>query len=367
MGRHHSAPRRATHRRVRVYDSLRSAHLERMRELQPATIVYRAENYDFEPALTVGLDLVRVSGLRQLVGVLVRSDVRELEINEPLMLSAMKSSLVSVATVRAVGTVRGRRVRVATYAIENARVLSSASRRLRTPLRRLAYAVAARVVLGQVDRIVFGTPAAREVYLEVTPRPRSSGTLIPAISVACGCVESAEQPRSPVLLFLGTLDHRKGVAHVLDVWPRAAAAVPGARLVIVGQGSLEDRARDLATSREDVTLVIDPPREEVHARLRQARALVLWSQPADTWREQVGLPLVEGLAHGCEVIASDETGIAPWLTEHGHRVVPVSEGEAALLEAVVGALRSTRRPAQIRADLPGEDGRLAADRWMWSG
>lgn len=357
---------RLRHRRVRVYESLRTAHLERARELEPASLVFFGHNYDFDPELAEGLDLVPVSGTGELGRLLLHEDVRELEINEPLMLMAVKHSLVAVLAARVSGALRGRRVRIATYAIENARPLSAPSRRLRTPWRRWAYRAAVRVVLGQVDRIAFGTSAAMTVYRELVPRPRSRGQLVPAVSTACSCLEGELGARPPVLLFVGTFDERKGLRPVLEVWPEVAAAVPGARLVVVGQGELEERVRRLVEQRRDVELSVAPSREEIHARLRRARSLVLWSQPSPTWREQVGLPLVEGLSHGCHVVASDETGIADWLVAHGHDVVPVAGGADSLQGALVRSLRSERSPADVLADLPHEDGRLAADRWLWS-
>jgi glycosyltransferase involved in cell wall biosynthesis len=90
---------------------------------------------------------------------------------------------------------------------------------------------------------------------------------------------------------------------------------------------------------------------------------VLPSQPSATWREQVGLPIVEGLSYGCTIVTTTETGLAGWLSEHGHRVVAADADDGELAAAVAAALLN---PVEdVVASLPDHDGRLAADAWMF--
>ena len=84
------ATSRTASSRVRLYETVRTAHLERARELAPASIVYRRRRYDFDPAVAAGLDLIEAGPVGAAV-VLARSDVRELEINEPLMVSSLRA------------------------------------------------------------------------------------------------------------------------------------------------------------------------------------------------------------------------------------------------------------------------------------
>jgi glycosyltransferase involved in cell wall biosynthesis len=104
----------------------------------------------------------------------------------------------------------------------------------------------------------------------------------------------------------------------------------------------------------------------VHAELRRASVVVLPSRRQVAWREQVGLPIVEGLAHGCTVVTTDETGIADWLRRNGHGVIPAaSVGE--LLASVI--TEAAARPLDARAvcaSLPRQDSRLEADSWMFA-
>jgi len=92
---------------------------------------------------------------------------------------------------------------------------------------------------------------------------------------------------------------------------------------------------------------------------------VLLSQRTTNWREQVGLPIVEALAHGCAVVASDETGLADWLATHGHRCVSPSASEGELADVVVVAIKAERPVDSVLADLPAVDGRSRADAWLF--
>ncbi len=339
--------------RVRLYQTVRTAHLERAAALPPATIVYRDRRTDFDPALAEGLDLVRAGAWR--AARMIRG-ARELEVNEPLMRSALPRTALVLALLGLVG----RRPVVGTYAIENADPFVAplppglrglGARGLRARDRLLAAYVAR-----HVDRVVFGTDAARDLYAGRF-RP-GVGVVVPALPAPCGCGVPGASAGS--VLFVGAFSPRKGLAELLAAWPHVVEAHPGAHLTLVGTGPLLPLAQE-AARRGDVTLVVDPPRAEVHRRQRTAQVTVLLSQPRPRWREQVGLPIVEGLAHGCTVVTTSETGLAGWLAGHGHTVIDPDAGPEDTATAIVAALVAARPPAEILADLPDRDGRLAAE------
>jgi glycosyltransferase involved in cell wall biosynthesis len=143
--------------------------------------------------------------------------------------------------------------------------------------------------------------------------------------------------------------------------------LPGATLTLLGKGRLEPLAERAAALDDSIDLVIDPSRTEIHRRLAGSRALALPSQPTPSWREQVGLPIVEGLSHGCAIVATSETGLAGWLKDHGHGVLDTPTTPEALANALAWALTSGPQPVDIIASLPAVDGRLAADEWMFAG
>lgn len=356
-------------RRARLYESLRTAHLERAHALPPATLLYSVTRYDFDQALAQGLSLVRCSPVGA-ARLLLRSDVDELEINEPLMLSSLPATVLAVLALGLRDLVRRRRTLIVTYAIGNTDPFAQAiGSRLRSRVRRLGERMAARLVWRRVDRIAYGTEAARRVYHEVLPHRRGMAErVIPALPPPCQC-HRPPMPgtRSQHLVFLGALSERKGFPTLADAWPSVADSLPGARLTVLGKGPLSDRARALAAVHPSVTFFEDPDRHVIHRELRSADVAVLASRSSPTWREQVGLPIVEALGHGCRIVTTTETGLAGWLADHGHTVVGPDYDEMLLAAALRTALL-TQDPdrSTVLATLPSQDGRLLADDYLFS-
>lgn len=358
--------RRTAFERVRIYETLRTAHLERAHQLVPASILYRVRRYDFDSSLARGLDLIQAGPLGT-ARVLAFSRVRELEINEPLMVSSLRRTLLAVVVVRVAGAVRRVPVRIVTYAIGNDDPFRPPARAgVRGRARRAVDRALLRAVARNVDRIAYGTDAARALYERMVPgiTRRADAASIPAAPAACGCapVEDRDPER---VLFVGSFEDRKGFGQLLDAWPEVIARRPGARLTLIGKGPLLAVAQDFASRHSSVDLVVDPPRHEVHRHLRASAVLVLLSQPTPRWREQVGLPLVEGLAHGCAVLASTETGLADWLATHGHAVLDPGAAPHEFASEIVKLLAARRSTESVLADLPDVDGRLAADAWLF--
>lgn len=352
--------------RARLYQTVRSAHLERAGQLAPATILHRGTRYDFDAALADGLDLVPAGPVRA-AWLLARSSVRQLEVNEPLMVLSLRRTALAIAVLRARALFGGPRVRFVSYAIENANPFTRPVAGRAARLRRLEQRVLARYVWRCLDRVVYGTEAAQILYASALPAGRgpARSALIPALPAACDCPPAADD-ETPRVLFLGALAERKGFPLVLAAWPYLKVWLPNARLTVVGAGALADSARAAAAADPAIELIIAPSRVDIHSQLRRGRVLVLPSQPAPGWREQVGLPICEGLAHGCSIVTSTETGLAGWLRAHGHGLVSPGGSAEALAQALLAALREDRPVLSVLADLPGTDGRLAADDWLFS-
>jgi glycosyltransferase involved in cell wall biosynthesis len=358
--------RRTAYDRARVYGSLRSAHLERAHALEPASLLHRRRRYDFDPRLAEGLDLVQGGTLSMAVTV-TRSRLTGLEVNEPLLRPGLWKTSVAVTAARLSARLHRRPVRVVTYAIENRDPYSChAPGSLRGRLRRRLDQAMSRYTARRVDRIAYGTAAAAELYAARLGRELADAdaALLPALPAACDCpaVEDRDPDR---VVFVGAFQPRKGLPQLVEAWPEVVARHPAARLTLIGKGQLLDVAEGLARRVEGVDLVVDPPRAELHRLLRRSAVLVLLSQRTPTWREQVGLPVVEGLAHGCSVVTTEETGLADWLADYGHDVLPAAASSTEVADVVVWALSRRRSAASVLADLPDVDGRLAADRWLF--
>ncbi|MFZ4893541.1 glycosyltransferase family 4 protein [Plantibacter sp. Mn2098] len=360
-----SSTARLTHQRVRLYEVIRTAHLERARELAPASIVYRTERYDFDPSVAPEVELVK-AGPVAAARLLARSGVTTIEVNEPLQLSAAPATLLTLWSLGAGTLFGGTRPLVVSYAIENLDPSGFRPARLRSRAKRRVQRWCAERVWRRLDRIVYGTHGAKSLYESaLSSRPGLDAAVVEALPAPFPSRTGVERDQHQVV-FLGALSDRKGFPLLAEAWPLLAAAHPGARLVILGTGALEPLATTLAAADPSVTVHIDPARSVIFDVLAGSRVLVLPSQPRPAWREQVGLPIVEALASGCLVVTTSETGIAAWLADHGHTVVDPDLSAQELADAIGTTLASTTRSQDVLDDLPDTDGRLAADARMFA-
>ena len=136
-------------------------------------------------------------------------------------------------------------------------------------------------------------------------------------------------PREPVVLFVGRHVEKKGLGDLLDAMARVRAAVPAARLLVVGdgplRGELEERARRLALDAEFAGWLAP---EEVARRLREVRVLCVPSRRAANGDAE-GLPTVipEAAAQGLPVVGTRHSGIPDGIAEDRSGLL-ADEGDA---------------------------------------
>jgi glycosyltransferase involved in cell wall biosynthesis len=174
----------------------------------------------------------------------------------------------------------------------------------------------------------------------------------------------------PLVLYVGRLIEEKGVAVLLEAWPRVAS---GARLVLIGEGPLASRAADTPGVR-----VLEPlPRAALAPAYAAAELTVLASVPARRFREPWGLVCNESMHQGRPVVASDSVGaVAGGLVVDGQTGLVVPSGDAAelagaidrllgdpaLRERLGAAAREAVRPYTYEAMVAAFDRALAAAR-----
>jgi glycosyltransferase involved in cell wall biosynthesis len=140
----------------------------------------------------------------------------------------------------------------------------------------------------------------------------------------------------PIILFTGFLIKRKGVNYLLDALALLPADLPRYRAVIVGEGPEEGALRQQVAKLGlggRVEFAGFQPQVVVSEWMRHARVFVLPSL-----EEGQGVVLLEALASGTPVVASDVDGIRDVMTpEVGYRVAAADP--AALAAALEKMLR----------------------------
>lgn len=352
---------------LKIYDEARSAHLERaLSGGMTHRLLYRKASYDFDA------ELARTSGstITSLIGVsraVFASDVQCVELNEPLFLRAIPLIIAAFFGGWLRSLCKGNRPKFVTYAIENIDMAAklSSHTRVPSPIIRVMCRTLLRWIFSCFDRVAFGTQSSKRAYEDLFGLLPSNVEvqLFPAIEPLCDHCELAKSQGQ--VLFLGAFDDRKGVDTVMMAWPIVQSKMPGARLILVGKGRLSQEVVEWSNAFTGVEVQIDPPRRQIHDALSASVVLVLPSRGSVRWREQVGLPIVEGLSHGCKVVTTRDTGLAEWLREHNHIILASADDEAELAEAILAAISAYSDALSVTRSLPARSGRLDAEAWLW--
>ncbi|RME42687.1 MAG: glycosyltransferase family 1 protein [Chloroflexi bacterium] len=164
----------------------------------------------------------------------------------------------------------------------------------------------------------------------------------------------------PNVLFVGRLEKRKGFKYLLEAFRFVKAAVPKARLLVVGQYEEEElepfewyvRHHEL----EGVHFIGYVPGEELPRYYRTADVCCVPS----TGFESFGIVLLEAMASGTPVVASSIPGYREVLTDgrEGRLVTPADVDE--LASAVIALLNDPDMRRQM-----GQAGQATAQRYRW--
>lgn len=162
------------------------------------------------------------------------------------------------------------------------------------------------------------------------------------------------------LLHVGSTIDRKRIDVLLEVFARIRRATPGVRLVRVGgHFSAEQRrlCRDLDVG-DSVIVLPFLDRSTLAAVYRRAAVVLM---PSD--REGFGLPVLEALACGTAVVASD---IPPLREVGGEAVMYCAPGDVDAWVTTVGALLAEQRSNPERWRQRSEAGVARAASFSWS-
>jgi glycosyltransferase involved in cell wall biosynthesis len=134
----------------------------------------------------------------------------------------------------------------------------------------------------------------------------------------------------PLVVFVGRLSRQKGQDIAVQAWPAVRSAIADAQLVLVGEGPVGEVLGRPAIP--GIRLV--GMRTDVAAWLTAADLVIAPSR----W-EGMSLAVLEAMASGRSVVASDAPGMRQLLGSDAGAVVPVGH-PAALAESIVERLRN---------------------------
>ena len=162
-------------------------------------------------------------------------------------------------------------------------------------------------------------------------------------------IRGEKEPR--VLIFIGTLVHRKGLDLIADAIAEVQRTFPDVRLWIfcnqpdaLLEYEARQKARLTALMGGRVTFHGIVPALEVAQKLARATALV-----APSREEMFGNQLIESLVVGTHAIVTDGTAMAENVRSFGNGTVVPQEDAAALAAAMLGALGRNEFPERDEA------------------
>jgi phosphatidylinositol alpha-mannosyltransferase len=167
--------------------------------------------------------------------------------------------------------------------------------------------------------------------------------------------------RSPggTLAFVGRIDEpRKGLPTLMAAMPAIVAACPGVRLLVAGTGEVEEARREVPPGLANHVVFLGQVSDEEKASL--LRSADVYVAP-HLWGESFGIVLVEAMAAGAPVLASNLDAFRRVLADgRAGRLFPAGDA-GALAEGAVALLASERDRAELRAA-----GSAQAQRFDWS-
>jgi len=363
-----TAPHPDRSRSIRIHVHLRGADLALMERMGPAEIWYFIPHTDLPHHSALPPWCTRVN-IFTAVRRIFTTDARTIEIPEPLWARFLPTAVLLMVSARVARRLTGRPSRTVFYSLENNTPEGALFGSSRVPniAKRAFIWMLGIIVTRLVDRVAFGSTGAERAYDQVKQLRIKESRVITALPARRPLPEEDETPRSmgATTLFVGGLEYRKGISILLDVWDVVEAAAPKATLTIIGSGPLRSEVESwVSRAPERRRFMGQLPHGELASFYEASDVLIAPSVRDGRWREQIGLQLREALATGLTIVASDETGLADWLAEHGHTVVPAAELGDTLAPRVVSTLTRVLPRHAVRESLPAIDGRVAADSWL---
>jgi phosphatidylinositol alpha-mannosyltransferase len=152
----------------------------------------------------------------------------------------------------------------------------------------------------------------------------------------------------PTVLFVGRLEKRKGLKFLLRAWPKVLERQPNARLVVVGRGRPLEGYRRFAArqgwSPEDVVFAGYVSSEDLP---RYYQSCDVFCAP-NTGQESFGIVLLEAMAAGAPIVASDIPGYRDVVSDGVQGLLVEPQNPGAVADAICRLLGNPELRANMR-------------------
>ncbi len=161
------------------------------------------------------------------------------------------------------------------------------------------------------------------------------------------------------ILFVGRLERRKGLKYLLQAYRIVKKEIPNSRLIVVGPGTrMRQRYENWVKRKglEDVVFIGYTTDAELP---RYYKTADVFCSPA-TGRESFGIVLLEAMAVGKPVVASNIVGYASVVTHGEDGLLVTPKDSSALAQALISLMRD-----EVLREKMGARGKLTAGQYSW--
>lgn len=161
------------------------------------------------------------------------------------------------------------------------------------------------------------------------------------------------------ILFVGRLEKRKGLDYLLKAYQRVKRDIPNSRLIIVGPGTRRRHKYEKQVKQSDLKDVVFVGYASHRELPRYYKTADICCAPATGW-ESFGIVLLEAMAVGKPVVASNIEGYASLVTDGVEALLVPPKDEARLAQALMSLMSDESLRQQM-----GARGRLKAEEYDW--
>jgi len=161
------------------------------------------------------------------------------------------------------------------------------------------------------------------------------------------------------ILFVGRLEKRKGVNYLLGAYKRVKQEISNSRLIIVGPGTRLRGKYEKQVKRSGLKDVVFVGHVSYDELPRYYRTADIFCTPA-TGRESFGIILLEAMAMGKPIVASNIEGYASVMTHGVEGLLVPPKHKEMLAQALITLMASE----SLRQEM-GARGRLTAEGYDW--